>query len=110
MNSKEIKLLTKMKELIKNGNKRFQIRKDRDYINELLNIGITEDSAWNDHIIFLNSNLYYYDLKPYYIKSDDILVFKKEINGMVVYIKLKLEKQNNGEEEVVCISFHRDGK
>lgn len=110
MNSNEIKLLSKMKQLVKDGKRKFQIRKDRDYIEELLNIGITEKSAWEEHIINLNSNFYYFDLKPYYMKSDDILLFKKDINGVMVYIKLKIEREKNGEEEVVCLSFHQDNR
>ena len=35
MNGNQIKLLTKMKCLVKEGKKRFTLRKDIDYLNEL---------------------------------------------------------------------------
>ena len=65
MTGEQLKLLTKMKKLITKGNKRFANRKDRDYLEELLEIGITESLAW------------------------------QEINGNRVYIKLKIEEYNN---------------
>lgn len=108
MNGEEIKLLSKMKQLIKVGKRRFQIRSDRDYIQDLLNIGITEELAW-EHITYLNSAFFFFDSRPSYFKTDKLLVFKKTINGTLTYIKLRLEN-NCGENEVVCISFHQDIK
>lgn len=46
MNQEQLRLLSKMKRLINNGKCRFAIRKDRDYIDDLLKIGITEQMAW----------------------------------------------------------------
>lgn len=90
-----------MKQLIINGQKRFQIRPDRDYIQDLLEIGITESVAWNQ-VLSLNKNFFYIDPKPTYIKDNDTLIFLKIIN---VYIKLRIE--NNKQEEVILLSFHK---
>ena len=106
MNSTQNKLLTRMKILVYQKKRRFQIRKDRNYKDELAKIGITVEDAWN-HILSLNANFYYPDSKMLYRQSKDTLIFKKIINNMLVYIKLKLETDN--EEEVVCLSFHKDG-
>ena len=99
---------TKIKKLITKGNKRFANRKDRDYLEELLEIGITESLAWQE-ILTLSSYNYVQDYKPFYSKSENSLVFKKDINGNRVYIKLKIEEYNN-KEMTVCLSFHLDYK
>lgn len=107
MTGEQIKLLSKMKKLIIKGCRKFCCRKDRDYIQELLDIGITEEDAWQE-ILSLSSRDYYLDFKPFYYKnSDDALIFKKYINGYKVYIKIKIEQYNNN-EMVVCLSFHID--
>ena len=108
MTGEQLKLLTKMKKLITKGNKRFDKRKDRDYLEELLEIGITESLAWQE-ILTLSSYNYVPDYKPFYLKSENSLVFKKDINGNRVYIKLKIEEYNN-KEMTVCLSFHIDYK
>ena len=94
MTGEQLKLLTKMKKLITKGNKKFINRRDRDYLEELLEVGITESLAWQE-ILTLSSYNYVPDYKPFYLKSDSSLVFKKEINGNRVYIKLKIEEYNN---------------
>lgn len=106
MNSNELKILSKMKKLIKQGKRRFSIRKDRDYLEDLLEIGISEAEAWN-YILELNSHFYFSDPKPTYYKTNNLLIFKRKINGENVYIKLVIEK-NDTEEETVCLSFHKD--
>lgn len=109
MTEAQIKLLHKMKTLINNGYKRFAYRKDRDYIQELLDIGITENDAWQE-ILTLSSKNYYPNYKDFDSKiGEDALIFKKYINGYIVYIKLKLEQYNNS-EITVCLSFHIDYK
>ena len=109
MTEDQNRLLAKMKKMICAGNKRFAGRKDRHYIQELLDIGITENEAWNE-ILTLSSKNYYPDSKPFYLKKgDDALIFKKHINGHVAYIKLKIEYHNNS-EITVCLSFHIDHK
>lgn len=109
MTSEQLKQLSKMKKLIIQGCKRFACRKDRDYIQELLDIGITEEMAWSE-ILTLSAQNYVYDYKPFYAKhSDDALTFKKTINGCKVYIKIKIEEYNNN-DATVCLSFHIDHK
>lgn len=108
MTGEQLKLLSRMKKLIIQGNKKFAIRKDRDYLAELLEIRITENLAWQE-ILTLSSYNYVPDYKPFYLKSDNSLVFKKNINGNIVYIKLKIEEYNN-KEITVCLSFHIDHK
>lgn len=87
MTGEQLKLLTKMKKLITKGNKKFINRKDRDYLEELLEIGITESLAWQE-ILTLFSYNYVQDYKPFYSKSENSLVFKKDINGNRVYSKV----------------------
>lgn len=108
MTGKQLKLLSKMKKLITEGNKRFASRKDRDYLAELAEIGITESLAWQE-ILTLSKHNYVYDYKPFYSKSENSLTFKKNINGNNVYIKLKIEEYNN-KDMTVCLSFHIDHK
>lgn len=105
MNQEEIKLLNKMKKLVRESKCRFKIRKDRDYVQDLLDIGITEERAWEE-ILLLNKNFYFLDPKPSYLKNKNILLFKKKINFQDVYIKLELEIIDN--QNVVCWSFHKD--
>lgn len=105
MNYQQIKLLSKIKKLITSDKRRFAIRKDRDYVEELLGLGITESEAWN-YILRLNVHSYFPDPKPEYYKNGESLTFKRQINGELAYIKLKVEKIE-GEEEVVCLSFHK---
>lgn len=106
MNNNQIKLLSKMKKLILNNKRRFLLRTDRDYVEELFELGITEKEAWN-YILSLNANYYFVDYKPSYNASNDSLTFKRKINNEVAYIKLKVE-MNGIEEETVCLSFHKD--
>ena len=106
MTGKQLKLLSQMKKLIQNGKRRFANRFDRNYIQELLDIGITEDEAWQE-MLTLSSINYIVDYKPIYAKSNNTLTFKKEIKGYLVYIKLTIEEYNN-EGETVCLSFHID--
>lgn len=89
MDIDQLRILTKMKRLIKNGNRRFQIRKDRDYIQDLLELGIDEVEAW-DIILTFNNHFYFKDPKPTYYKNKDTLIFKSKENGVLTYIKLKI--------------------
>ena len=98
--------LSKMKKLILDGKRRFEIRKDRDYLESLLELGITEKEAWNQ-ILTLNSHFFKADLKPSYLKTGNALIFIKTINGISTYIKLKIERTYK-DEEVVCLSFHKN--
>ena len=107
VNQEEIKLLNKMKKLGRESKCRFKIRKDRDYLQDLLDIGIIEERAWEE-VLLLNKNFYFLDLKPNYFKNKNVLLFKKQINNKDVYIKLELEIIGN--EKVVCWSFHNDNE
>ncbi len=104
MNGTQLKQLSRMKELITLGKRRFQNRPDRDYLSDLVELGISEEEAWN-YILLLNKNFYFYDTMPSYYNTK-ALTFKRKINGINTYIKLKIEKNND--EEVVCLSFHKD--
>lgn len=105
MTNAQIKLLSRMKKLISLGKRRFEQRPDRDYMDDLMELGIVEEEAWNN-IISLTCHFYFQDPKPSYYKSENLLTFKRVVNGQMAYIKLKIEK--DGEEEVVCLSFHKD--
>ena len=102
MNEQQIRLLNEMKKLIKQGKRKFVIRKDRDYLSELFEIGITVEEAW-EYVLSLNNHYYFHDHKFSYTKSENLLTFKRLINNNKVYIKIKIE--NN---ETVCLSFHKD--
>lgn len=65
MIGEQIKLLSKMKKMIYSGCRKFSCREDRDYIQELLDIGITEEDAWNE-ILSLSARDYFPDSKPFY--------------------------------------------
>lgn len=109
MTEKQLKQLARMKKLINQGNKKFECRNDRDHVQELLDIGITDEEAWRE-ILTLSKANYWPDYRPFYFKKgDDALTFKKMINGVNVYIKLKIEEYNNN-ETTVCLSFHIDYK
>jgi hypothetical protein len=109
MNNEQIRLLHKMKKLVYAGYRRFESRKDRDYIQDLLEIGISVQEAWNE-ILSLSAYNYFQDYRPFYSKPNgDSLVFKKIINDQRVYIKLKIEKYD-GNDNTVCLSFHIDHK
>ena len=80
MNNDEVKLLSKMKKAINNGNKSFYQRKDRDYLLDLSNLGISLEEAWKE-ILTLNKHFCVLDKKPIYKQSSNHLIFKKIING-----------------------------
>ncbi|MDI6453689.1 hypothetical protein [Peloplasma aerotolerans] len=99
--------LKKMRRLINQGSKRFVMKRDGRYYYEILleDFGITDKKAW-EHIKNLNEHFLWNDEMPSYSNSD-AFVFKKQIDGKMAYIKVKIEEGKNG-EEVVCISFHLD--
>ena len=53
MNGTKLKQLSRMKELITLGKRRFQNRPDRDYLSDLVELGISEEEVWN-YILLLN--------------------------------------------------------
>ncbi len=66
-----------MKKLISQGKRRFQIRKDSDYLADLLELGISEEEAWRYILVGLNINMLVVDPKPFYSKTVNALVFKR---------------------------------
>lgn len=109
MNNTQQKLLNHMKKLIKSGKCKFcEERNDRDYLEDLADFCLSEDEAWNI-ILGLNCHFYHPDSLPNYSQSENSLVFKRPINGLVAYIKLILDYDEDG-ELVVCMSFHIDWK
>ena len=107
MNGEQLRLLSKMKKLVKEGKRRFQIRRDRDYLQALLEIGISENDAW-EYVLGLNKNFYVPDTKPNYSVNGEALIFKRSVNGTLAYIKLKVEQDSRGMDETVCLSFHKN--
>ena len=85
MTSNNVKLLSKMKKLINEGKRKFQARPDRDYLTDLLKLGISKNEAWY-YILGLNINMLVVDTKPFYAKYGEAL----------------------NDEETVCLSFHKD--
>lgn len=55
MDQHQIQLLTRMKGLIKEGKRKFKVRKDRNYLDDLLDLSLTVDEAWEE-ILTLNKN------------------------------------------------------
>lgn len=107
MTNSQIKELSEIKKLVREGKRKFEQREDSDYLSDLLEIGITEEEAWN-HVLTLNKNFWFIDPKPNYRKkSASALLFKKIINGTIAYIKIKKEIEENN-EMAVCLSFHKD--
>ena len=109
MNSNQIRLFNKMKDLIRNNKRRFIVRNDRSILKDLFDLDLTEEKAWNI-ICNLNPNNYYVDPRFSHHKSNNnTLTFKRLINSKMVYIKLELVVDDDG-EETVCWSFHEDYK
>lgn len=107
MNSKQIKLLSQIKRLVRLGNRRFaNERRDRDYLDDLKKLRITEDEAWEKYILYLKPSDYVIDYKPSYYSTPNTLVFKKLIKDNIAYIKLCVIEENG--EKVLCLSFHID--
>ena len=78
----------------------------KDYVTVLLeDFGITPDDAIK-HVRNLSNHLWVNDEMPNY-RSSEAYVFKKLINNVEAYIKLKIEEKQN-EEILVVISFHKD--
>lgn len=102
--------ITSMRKLLKQGKFRFSDREysdGRTYIQVLVDdFGITPEQAWK-----IISQLSKYDnvedRKPDYRKDGPGYVFKKVVNDVLAYIKLKIEEVEN-DDYIVCIAFHKD--
>jgi len=100
--------IKKMRRLIHDNSYTFENRDydGLDYATILLqDFMITPDEAI-DIIRNLNIHSWENDKKPSYSNSG-AYVFKRDVNGIKAYIKLKIEENNEG-ELLVIISFHED--
>ena len=94
---------------LRNGinNRRFTLIPRRKNLRTLARLGITWADA-RDEIRSLQASDYVSGPSPDYDfpGSDDLWVFKKQVLGQTIYIKFKIEYQNNN--DVKAISFHID--
>lgn len=98
--------LEKAKKLITDGEYSFIPR--RKNMQDLAKYGLTITAA-KDEIVDLDVEDYYKgpkkDLDP--SRPGDIWEFKKDIGGIIFYVKLKIDNENN-QEILKCIGFHKD--
>lgn len=102
--------LLETKELIASNKKHFVKRtyslssgEKISSIDAVLDIGLTLKQAWHE-VLNLSPDNYFTGPKRDRDGSDgDVWVFKKIINGKLVYIKLKIDARGS-----VCMSFHED--
>ena len=77
-------------------------------MDTLAQLGITWQHAFNEMYELTSSD---YHAGPEqdrdFPDSDSLWVFKKVVNGQIIYIKFKVMYQQNGETKIV--SFHIDG-
>ena len=107
MNGDQIRLLSEIKKLIKLNKKHFKSRNDRNYLEDLLNLGLTEEESWQ-HIYYLKPQFYFVDPEPIFSKSlKKCLTFKKLIDNKIACIKLCIDDDT---VEAECWSFHEDRK
>lgn len=101
-----VKYLEKVKNLILAGKYDFVPR--RKNMQSLAQYGLTIMDA-KDEIIGLVAGDYYKGPKPDFDpnRPGDIWEFKKNINGICFYIKVKITNEN-GEDILKCIGFHKD--
>lgn len=94
---------------LRNGidNRRFTLVPRRKNMETLARLGITGRVA-KDEIRSLRASDYFSGPSPDYdrLGSDDLWVFKKQVLGQTIYIKFKIEYQND--KDVKVISFHID--
>lgn len=108
MSDEIVTFLTRMKKCVNNHQRRFSNRtyNGLSYTQVLINdFNITVKEAW-DVILTLHKGHFCVDEKPDYYGDNNTYVFKREVNSVMAYIKLKIEIRND--EQVVCISFHKD--
>ena len=101
--------LTNIRVLIQSNHCSFsnRIRNEKSYLEILFDdFGITVKEAW-EQIKLLRKQDLCIDYRPNYDYNGKAYVFKRVVNGVLAYIKIKIEVAHTG-EEVVCISFHKD--
>lgn len=105
--------LQQAKQLIANGQKDFIKRtyvhpsgKRVKWMEALLDIGLTSPNQVWDEILTLTPNDYFSGPSVDVDRPNEgsvLWIFKKEVNGKIVYIKMKIDQRGT-----VCISFHED--
>ena len=104
-NTEEImSLLEKVKKLI--SGKKFDFVPRRKNLQSLAKHGLTIKDA-KDEILDLVTSNYYKGPKNDFDRPGEIWEFKKEIDGTLFYIKIKIAIEC-GTEIVKCIGFHDD--
>ena len=104
-NTEEImSLLEKVKKLI--SGKKFDFVPRRKNLQSLAKHGLTIKDA-KDEILDLVTSNYYKGPKNDFDSPGEIWEFKKEIDGTLFYIKIKIAIEC-GTEIVKCIGFHDD--
>ena len=104
MPDETVTFLTKSKKLV--SNKKRSVAARADFVQNLALIGILNmDEIWS-LILSLTKFQRLTDYKPAYDGGQEAYIFIKKIQGEDIYIKLKIEIQNN-EETLVCLSFHK---
>ena len=101
-----IAFLERMKRLISNGKYDFVPR--RKNMQALARHGLTISDAKNEILGLVVGNYYKgpkQDFNPN--RPGDIWEFKKEVDGICFYVKVKIT-QENGEDILKCMGFHED--
>lgn len=96
--------LQKSKVLI--SNQKFDFVPRRKNMMSLAEYGLTIKDA-KEEILELKISDYYKGPKKDFDKPGDIWEFKKDIQGVCFYIKIKIVIENK-REVLKCIGFHRD--
>ena len=98
--------LERMKRLISAGKYDFVPR--RKNMQALAQHGLTVLDAKNEMLGLVVGNYYKGPKQDFdYNRSGDIWEFKKEIDGICFYIKVKIT-QESGEDILKCMGFHED--
>ena len=100
------KALVDMKSAVSAGHVHVEVEREKN-INFLLDIGWTSRDVKNE-ILTLSHSDYFQGPVPDYDRpgTDDFWIFKRVIEGILVYIKFKIEYDDDGKVNVV--SFHDD--
>ncbi len=95
--------LKDFKELMGQGH--YYVKEHLKNIHSLRDLGLT--TRLRDEII-LSVSLQDYSSGPHLdmLKPGDYWVFGKVLDGVEIYIKLKIVTYNDGNDRAICISFH----
>ncbi len=95
--------ISKVKELVSSGTWTLIPRKKN--LDSLSNHGLTIQDVKNE-LLSLSLSDYISGPEPDYSYSGDIWIFSRNVNGILFYIKLKIDVTNDGIEILKCLSFH----